>query len=124
MFHARAWHCMPALQSLKARVSHMISKWVTMRESALVRRYFTVWQRHPHPAVDRLAPACTTLVPPPSAPTAHYASSRTHDRGQGRGPAELSGFRVLSELRHQTDTAELEELQAQHTAEVRSSAHE
>jgi hypothetical protein len=30
----------------------------------------------------------------------------------------------LSELRHQTDTAELEELQAQHTAEVRSSANE
>jgi hypothetical protein len=63
MLHARAWHCMPALQSLKARVSHMISKWVTMRESALVRRYFTVWQRHPHPALHRLAPRLDRLAP-------------------------------------------------------------
>ncbi len=71
----------------------------------------------------RLAPPCTALHHACTAslsPNCHYASSRPHDPGQGRGPAELSGFRVLSELRHQTDTAELEELQAQHTAEVRS----
>ena len=115
---------MPALQSLKARVSHMISKWVTMRESALVRRYFTVWQRHPHPALDRLAPrlhhACTASLSP-NCPLCVIPHARP---GSGTGPAELGGFRVLSELRHQTDTAELEELQAQHTAEVRSSANE
>jgi hypothetical protein len=73
------------------------------------------------PPRPRLAPPCTALVPPPSAPTATMHHPARTTRGQGRRPAELSGFRVLSELRHQTDTAELEELQAQHTAEVRSS---